>query len=301
MCWIPVLLFVVPHLGDHVHRIAGDPARAPHLRIRAERALIGAPARRQHRHRAHVDRLHPVAVRQVFLQRHPIPVGPGDLVDRRDATPGRRFHRPALAVSIRDPLDQGGVAILQKRVKQVDDGLLTLAQNAEVDLGTTAQQVLPFGRDVLSADDDGQARMVRTQSLDDAAVIQPLAREHAVDANQVRRRGHAIRELLGRQPLDQVRQVVQRRELVHRLAQAVNRGDLVTRRAQGSAEVGQRQRRRGRGHVQCRARHDLRRADQRDVPGLSRPRPRARGRAALGEPICECGSPSLSCKGARHG
>ena len=72
---------VVLDLRYDVGRRARHVARRPHRRARAERALVGAAARRVHRHAATAVDARTVVAAEVVLERDQVPRRPGEAVD----------------------------------------------------------------------------------------------------------------------------------------------------------------------------------------------------------------------------
>jgi hypothetical protein len=219
---------IVRHLVDDLTRLASDPLGAEHLRARAERALVGTAARRQHRHAARGEGVVGELVVEVVRERHRLPVRPRDRVDVGQATAGRGLPHRAGRVAHREPGDAVERQALAEMRGELDDGLLALAEHATEHLGDALQEPFVVGARVLPAHDERHVRERRRDHRDGPAAVDPRVREHAADADQVDAGRDAVDHLLGDEPVDPVAVGIAR-DHVRRLAEGVDDAHPVAR------------------------------------------------------------------------
>ena len=248
---VDVLDLVVPHVaGDLVGHLVGVPhdvAGGPHLRRRAEGALVRAAPRGQDRHRAAVVHAPEVGEGQVLVDRELVPgrrrdlaelaaagsTGPCRMRPRRLPRGGAREAmpwRPAIERPVAHPVDQ------------LDGGGLALAEHAVVDGVGLLEHPGPERRGVVAADHDrrrpGSAALIastRSRSVPHSCTNMFVMPDHAWC------RGGSGRDLVDRQA-DAAHPPgggVEVLELLDGLAHAVDHVDLVAGVPQDGGDVGQ--------------------------------------------------------------
>ena len=243
-----VPLDVVGDLVGHVLGLAHHVAGGPHLRRRAERALVRAAAGRQHRHRATaVDaRRSRRSGSTRRAGRGPTPGGGTSGSFGGDAG-GETTVAGLAAVAEDHALDAVERDTVGDAVGQLDDRRLALAEHAGVDGVGLLEHPRPEGRGVLAAADDEHIGEPRPDRLGDLADVGPLVQEHVGDPDHLRVGVDAVDDLGDRQaaPTQPTDRAVDVDDAVDGLAGRVDHVDLVAGVAQHGGDVGQPDRRHG--------------------------------------------------------